>query len=65
MPFIPSFLKAHSSFLPSSNFYIFFGVLECVGHSFAYIAHFVFFERFRDSNPQRAAVASDIQIHRL
>jgi hypothetical protein len=29
---------------------IFFGGLECVGHSFAYIAQFVFFERCLDSN---------------
>jgi hypothetical protein len=35
----------------------FFGGLECVGHSFAYVAHFVF---WRDVwiRTQRAAVAS-------
>jgi hypothetical protein len=38
-------------------FVYFFGGLECVGHSFAYFAHFVF---LRDVwvRPQRAAVAS-------
>ncbi len=36
-------------------FFYFFGGLEFIGHSFAYVAHFVF--RF-DSNPKRAAVAS-------
>ncbi len=30
----------------------FFGGLECVGHSFAYVAHFVFFEICLDSNPE-------------
>jgi hypothetical protein len=36
---------------------IFFGGLECVGHSFAYVAHFVF---MRDAwiRTQRAVVAS-------
>jgi hypothetical protein len=40
------------------NFYfLFFAELECVGHSFAYVAHFVF---LRDvwTRTQRAAVAS-------
>ncbi len=38
-------------------FFIFFGGLECVGHSFVYVAHFVF---LRDVliRTQRAAVAS-------
>ncbi len=31
----------------------FFGGLECVGHSFAYVAHFVFFVRWLDSNSER------------
>jgi hypothetical protein len=37
--------------------FYFFGGLECVGNSFAYVAHFVF---FRDAwiRNQRAAVAS-------
>ncbi len=39
-------------------FCIFFGGLECVGHSFAYVAHIVFFGRCLDSNPHRAVVAS-------
>ncbi len=33
-------------------FCIFFGGLQCVGNSFAYVAHFVFFERCLDSNPE-------------
>ncbi len=38
------------------NITIFFGVIECVGHSFAYVAHFVF---LRDSNTEScSAVAS-------
>ncbi len=43
--------------LGSRLFCIFFGGLECVGHSFAYVAHFVF---LRDVwiRTQRAAVAS-------
>ncbi len=40
----------------SANIY-FFGGLECVGHSFAYVANFGIFERCLDSN-QRAAIAS-------
>ncbi len=36
-------------------FWYFFGGLECVGHSFAYVAHFVV---LRDVRTQRAAVAS-------
>ncbi len=35
-----------------------FGGLECVGHSFAYVANFVFFLRDVWIRPQRAAVAS-------
>ncbi len=30
-----------------------FGGLVCVGHSFAYVAHFCIFERCLDSNPER------------
>ncbi len=30
----------------------FFGGLECVGLSFAYVAHFCIFERCLDSNPE-------------
>jgi hypothetical protein len=39
------------------NFFIFFGGLECVGHSFAYVTHFVL---LRDvwNRTQRAAIAS-------
>ncbi len=33
-------------------FYIFFGRLDCVGHSFASVAHFVFFWEILDSNPE-------------
>jgi hypothetical protein len=29
-----------------------FGRLDCVGHSFAYVAHFCIFERCLDSNPE-------------
>ncbi len=29
----------------------FFGGLECVDHSFVYVAHFEIFERCLDSNP--------------
>ncbi len=32
--------------------YSFFGVVECVGHSFAYVAHLWFAEGYLDSNPQ-------------
>ncbi len=40
-------------------YYYYFGGLECVGHSFAYVGHFFYFERCLDSNPaQRAAVTS-------
>ncbi len=31
---------------------MFFGSLECVGPSFAYVAYFCIFERFLDSNPE-------------
>ncbi len=43
--------------LLNTFFVYFFGGLECVGHSFAYVAHFVF---LRDVwiRTQRAAVAS-------
>jgi hypothetical protein len=43
--------------LQKNIFCIFFGGLECVGHSFAYVAHFVF---LRDGwiRTQRAAVSS-------
>ncbi len=47
------------SFYVGKNFKVFFvyffGGLECFGHSFAYVAHFVF---LRDVWTQRAAVAS-------
>ena len=38
-------------------YYFFFGGLECVGHSFAYVAHFVFLGDVW-IRTQRAAVAS-------
>jgi hypothetical protein len=44
-----NFLKAVNFFC---IFFSFFGGLECVGHSFAYVAHFVFFEICLDSNPE-------------
>ncbi len=41
----------------SAYFYIFFSGLECVGHFFVYVAHFVFLGGFW-IRTQRAAVAS-------
>jgi hypothetical protein len=50
-------LKAENYFLLLKFFVYFFGGLQCVGHSFAYVAHFVF---LRDiwNGAQRAAVAN-------
>ncbi len=36
-----------------SVFVNFLGWLECVGHSFAYVAHFCIFERCLDSKPRK------------
>jgi hypothetical protein len=33
--------------------YLIFAGLECVGHSFAYVAHILYYKRFLDSNPER------------
>jgi hypothetical protein len=49
----PTFTNMTAESLPADNmvlnpptnhyyFFLFFGGLECVGHSFAYVAHFVF-----------------------
>jgi hypothetical protein len=42
-------------------FFIFFGGLECVGHSFAYVTHYVFL-RYVWIRTQRAAIASVLYI---
>jgi hypothetical protein len=49
-------------FLREQYFFYVFGGLECVGHSFAYVAHFIF---LRDTwiRTQRAAVASRCATH--
>ncbi len=48
----------------SSIFSIFFGGLECVGHSFAYVGHFDFLRDFW-IRTQRAAVANRAGIFKL
>jgi hypothetical protein len=40
-----------------SFFGYYFGGLECVGHSFAYVAHFGIFERCLDSNSESCRYA--------
>ncbi len=46
------FSKFSASHLQMDHFLnIFFGGLECVGHSFANVAHLVFFGRCLDLNP--------------
>jgi hypothetical protein len=55
---LAAFLTVERMESPIGNFFVFFfGGLECVGHSFTYVAHFVFLRDVR-IRTQRAAVAS-------
>ena len=49
--------QLHTAWINYYFLYI-FGGLECVGYSFAYVAHFVFLRDVWIRDPQRAAVAS-------
>jgi hypothetical protein len=42
----------HSVYVCFTVYTIYFGGLECVGHSFAYVAHFMIFEGCLDSNSE-------------
>ncbi len=45
-------LNMHCQFVVRFCFVEFFGGLECVGHSCAYVAHFCIFEKCLDSNSE-------------
>ncbi len=49
--------------LSGYTFLYFFGGLECVGHSFACVAHFFIFERCQWFRTQRFAVATNLATH--
>ncbi len=57
-PSSPGWVSKFFSTSVRAHWWDFFSGQECVGHSFAFVAHFCIFERCLDSNPQGAAVAS-------
>ncbi len=60
---MPPAAASHSTLsLATKLLYTFFGGLECIGHSFAYVVHLLYFREMLDSKPSAVASMRDTNL---